>query len=214
VPPRYRGDVQILLDETAAIWNAFIRGQAILALIIGLTAWIVLTALGVRFSLALGLIAGVLEFVPMFGPLISAVAAVLVALFQGSNIWGISQLGFGLIVLAIFMLIQQIENNVLVPRIIGRSLNLHPLTVLVALLGGGVIGGVLGLLLAAPTVATTRTCLGYVYRKAVGLETWPVSYSTVPDPPEGFGSRWRRWLRRRGAKESSGDADQATAEVE
>jgi predicted PurR-regulated permease PerM len=173
VPRAYRADFRRLLDETGLVWNAFFRGQLLLGLIVGGLVAVVLTILGVRFSLVLGLIAGVLEFVPIFGPAIAGLISVLVALFQGSNWWGLSVWAFGGIVLVVFVLIQQVENNILVPRIIGHSLNLHPILVLLGALVGGLLAGVLGLLLAAPSVATLRLWLGYVYRKVVGLETWP-----------------------------------------
>ena len=88
VPGPYRADVRRLLDETGAVWQAFLRGQLILGLVVGSVVAVVMTALGVRFSLVLGLIAGALEFVPIFGPLIAGLIAVLVALFQGANWWG------------------------------------------------------------------------------------------------------------------------------
>jgi predicted PurR-regulated permease PerM len=198
VPGPYRADVRRLLDETGAVWHAFLRGQLILGLVVGSVVAVVMTVLGVRFSLVLGLIAGALEFVPIFGPLIAGLIAVLVALFQGANWWGLSPLWFGLVVLAAFALIQQVENNVLVPRIIGSSLNLNPLFVLLGALAGGVLAGVLGLLLAAPTLATLRLWIGYIYRKVVGLETWPASVLKPPRrsdrPPMWIrlGKRWRR----------------------
>jgi predicted PurR-regulated permease PerM len=169
-PPAYQADIRLILEEMSRIWNAFLRGQALLGLVIGTVVAVILTLLGVRFALVLGLIAGLMEFVPMFGPLISAVVAVLVALFQGGNSWGLSPFAFGMLVLVVFLVIQQVENNILVPRIIGQSLNLHPLAVLLAVLAGGLIAGVLGLLLAAPLLATARLCFGYAYRKAIGLE--------------------------------------------
>lgn len=173
VPPAYQKDFRRLLDETGQVWHAFLRGQLILALVIGVVVAAVLGILGVRFALVLGLIAGLLEFVPIFGPALSGLIAVLVALFQGGNWWGLPPVWFGVVVLGAFVLIQQVENNVLVPRIIGLSLNLHPLLVLLGAFAGGALGGVIGLLLAAPTVATLRLWIGYVYRKIVGLETWP-----------------------------------------
>jgi len=172
VPPAYRGDFRRLMDETGHVWNAFIRGQAILAVAMALLVWVVLTLLRVRFPVMLALISGLMEFVPWLGPIIAGVVTIMVALFQGSNIWGLSPLGFALIVLIVFTIIQQIENNVLYPGIIGHSLNLHPLLVIMSILAGGLLAGLIGFLLAAPTVATLRIWLGYVYRKSVGLDTW------------------------------------------
>lgn len=180
IPRNYHGDVRRLLAATSDVWQAFIRGQALLAVIIGVTVWVMLTILGVNFALPLALVAGILEFIPFFGPFISEVAAVLVVIFQGSNWLGVSPLVFSGIVLAVYLIIQQIENNVLVPRIIGSRLNLHPLAVLLAVLAGGKIAGLLGVLLSAPTLATIRIWGGYIYRKVVGLETWP----RIPKPSE------------------------------
>jgi len=170
VPESYRGDVRKLMAQTADVWQAFLRGQSLLALIVGVTVWVVLTILGVNFALPLALVAGALEFIPFFGPFISELAAVLVVLFQGPNWLGVPPLVFAGIVLAVYLVIQQVENNVLVPNIIGSRLNLHPLAVLLAILAGGKIAGLLGVLLSAPALATMRIWLGYIYRKVMGLK--------------------------------------------
>jgi len=196
IPRAHRADIRRLLDETRLVWNAFFRGQLLLGLIVGGLVAVVLTILGVRFSLVLGLIAGVLEFVPIFGPVIAGLISVLVALFQGSNWWGLSAWGFAGVVLLAFTLIQQVENNVLVPRIIGHSLNLHPILVLLGALAGGSLAGVLGLLLAAPSVATSRLWLGYIYRKVVGLETWPRPVVGPRPPRRRRKPRFRLFARR------------------
>ena len=172
IPPSYRNDARLLLGEITQVWNSFLRGQALLGLVIGVTVAIVLTLLRVQFSMVVGLIAGLMEFVPMFGPLIAAVVGVLIALFQASPWMGVTPVAYGAIVLAFFLIIQQIENNILVPRIIGRSLNMSPLAVLISILAGGMLAGVLGLLLAAPIVASGRLIVGYVYRKTVGFDDW------------------------------------------
>jgi predicted PurR-regulated permease PerM len=172
IPPVYRHDVRLILDELTQIWSSFLRGQAILGLVIGVTVATVLSILRVQFSLVIGLIAGLLEFVPMFGPLITAIIGVLVALFQPTNWLGLAPLAYSAIVLGCLIIIQQIENNVLVPRIIGRSLNMPPLSVLISVLAGGMIAGVLGMLLAAPVAASLRVILGYIYQKTVGFDDW------------------------------------------
>jgi len=195
IPRDYRADFSRLLAETGEVWQAFLRGQLILAIVMGVTSAVMFSALGLRFALGLGLIAGLMEFVPIFGPVVAGLLAVLVALFQGSNWFGISTLAYALLVLGLAVLLQQIENNILVPRIIGHSLNLHPLIVLVAALAGGILGGVLGLLLAAPTVASLRLWVGYAYRKTVGLDEWPRPVIKQP-AQRGRESVWRRLHKR------------------
>lgn len=210
VTPTYRADFRRLMDETGRIWHAFIRGQAILAIAMALLVWVVLAILRVRFPVMLALISGLMEFVPLLGPIIAGVVTIMVALFQGSNIWGLSPLGFALVVLIVFAIVQQLENNVLYPGIIGYSLNLHPLLVILSILAGGILAGLIGFLLAAPTVATLRIWLGYVYRKSVGLDTWVtpmISTSAGFKPLETFRrlpERFRKWrirLRRENAEE-------------
>jgi predicted PurR-regulated permease PerM len=173
VPEAHKADAQSIMHDVGAIWQAFLRGQLMLGLAVGAATAIIMAILGVRFALGLGVIAGVLEFVPIFGPWITGIISVLVALFQGFNRWGLTPVGFALLVLGASILIQQIENNILYPRIIGHSLDLNPLVVLLALLAAGSIAGVVGLLLAAPAVATLRLCFGYVYWKTVGVQPPP-----------------------------------------
>jgi predicted PurR-regulated permease PerM len=172
IPPLYRNDVRLILNEITQVWNSFLRGQSILGLVVGTTVALGLTILQLQFSLVLGLISGFMEFVPMFGPLIAAIVGVLVALFQPENWLGVTPLAYSVIILAFYIIVQQVENNVLVPRIIGRSLNMSPLAVLISVLAGGMIAGVLGLLLAAPVAASLRVILGYIYRKTVGFNDW------------------------------------------
>jgi predicted PurR-regulated permease PerM len=175
VPYQARADFNMMTDETSRIWNAFLRGQSLLALIMFLIVSLTMSILGVDYPFVLGLIAGLAEFVPWFGPFIAGAAAVIVAFFQPSNPWQLSPLIFTLIVLIVFLIIQQIESAILAPKIIGVSLDLHPLIVFLAIIGGGILFGLVGILLAAPLVATMRLWLGYVYRKVVGLDTPPPS---------------------------------------
>jgi predicted PurR-regulated permease PerM len=209
VPGPYREDFHKLLDETGRVWQAFLRGQVILALAMGMSSAAVFAALGLRFSLGLGLIAGLMEFVPLFGPIIAGLLAVLVALFQPTNWWGLTPIVYALVVLGGAAILQQLENNILVPRIIGHSLNLHPLIVLLAALSGGILAGVLGILLAAPTVATLRMWLGYIYRKTVGLETWPqpvIDRRLMPGPSNRL-ARFQRWMQRKPGSNTKPDPD-------
>ena len=197
VPENYVEDVEALIEDTGNVWQAFLRGQLILGVVVGSIVGIVLTIIGVRFALGLALIAGLLEFVPIFGPVISGIIAGLVAFFQDGNWIGLAPWAYTLLVLIIFTVIQQIENNILVPRIIGHSLNLNPLIVLVAALAGSILWGVLGVLLAAPIVATLRIWLGYSYRKIVGLGTIPEPVLVPPTRREApsFFKNIREWFR-------------------
>lgn len=167
-PDAYHFELQRLGTETRMIWNSFLRGQLILGSIIGIITTLFLFLLGVPNAFLLGLLAGVLEFIPNIGPVIAVIPAVLIAIFQSEESWIGNIVGpfwFALIILVFYAFIQRIENMYLVPRIIGRRLNLHPLVVLVGALAGASIAGIFGILLAAPILATAKLGLMYIYRK-------------------------------------------------
>ncbi|MCC6458547.1 MAG: AI-2E family transporter [Caldilineaceae bacterium] len=171
--PGYRRDAERLIHETIAVWNAYLRGQVILGIVIFVIVTFSLSVLGVNNALELGLLSGVLEFLPIIGPFIGTGAAVIMALVQAGNPWGLSPWVFALIVLGVMVLIQQIENAVLVPRIVGDALDLHPLVVLIGVLMGTSLAGLLGAVLAAPVVATIKLIGTYVWRKMLDLPPFP-----------------------------------------
>ncbi len=196
--PGYQYDVSRLTGEFSQIWNAFLRGQAILGLTIAIINWIGLTILGVRYAFGLGLLAGLLEFIPIIGPLLAGSVGTAVALFQDGNWLHLTPWAYAAIVALFFLAVQQVENNFLVPRIIGRHLNLHPIFIMVGAIIGATMAGVLGLLLAAPVVATLRMLGRYAWRKMMDLPPFPdpepgaVSHSPSP-------AKWpdvKAWLRR------------------
>ncbi|CUS05285.2 conserved membrane protein of unknown function [Candidatus Promineifilum breve] len=181
--PGYRADAERLLPELSRVWRAYLRGQIILGLVIFLVVWIGLTILGVQNSLALGLLAGLLEFVPTLGPVVSAGVAILVALFQPSNYFGLESWQFALLVLGLMVVIQQVENNLLVPRIVGGALDLHPILVIVGVFMGAAIAGILGAILAAPVVASLKVLGLYTWRKLFDLPPFPDEPPPEEQPP-------------------------------
>ena len=186
--------LRVALDR---IWAAFLLGQIVLGLVIAVVVTLGLSLLGVRNAVVLGLVAGILEFIPILGPFIAGAIAVLVAFFQGSNWWGLTPFAFALIVVAFFIVIQQLENNLLVPRIMGRALKLHPVVILVAAVIGATLAGVLGILLSAPTVATFILLGRYVYRKVFDLPPWDPPIDGVLEAPPAVTRPRRAFWRRR-----------------
>ncbi len=164
--PGYREDADRLMNDTLAIWNAYLRGQVVLALTIGAVVSASLGVLGVNNALALGLLSGLLEFLPTLGPIIGAVAATAVAILQPGNlILGLSPWVYGLLILGVMTAIQQIENSVLVLRIVGDALDLHPIAVIVGVMMGAPLAGLLGAVLVAPVLATIKLLGVYIWRK-------------------------------------------------
>jgi predicted PurR-regulated permease PerM len=145
-----------------AIWNdiefrlgAYVRGQAFLMLIIGLTSYLGLLVLGVPFAPALALIAGITEAIPLVGPLIGAVPAVIVA-FTVSPVTG-------LLVAILYGVIQALENNVLVPKIMSSNVGLNPLVIIIAIVAGSTLNGVIGALLAIPLAGTLQVLAQHIW---------------------------------------------------
>lgn len=175
-PKEFHDDLQHLGRDISDTWNDFLRGQLILGFVVGSIVTIVAVILNLPNALLLGLLAGLLEFIPNIGPSLAAVPALLFAFFQYDASWLGSAVGpvwFTLIVLFLYFLIQQLENNFLVPRIIGRSLNLHSLIVFIGAMAGASIAGILGILLAAPLLATARIIIRYIYNKLLDLPPFP-----------------------------------------
>jgi predicted PurR-regulated permease PerM len=155
LPQQLRADVQCMASLIDDVLSAYIRGQLLLCLFVGGMATIAMFFIGVPFALVLGIVAGIFEALPYVGPILGAIPAVVVALLSdpGSAVW---------VALAFFG-IQQVENLVLVPRISGESVKLHPAMVMVVLVVGNELAGFWGMLIAVPVTAVIRDMFQYLY---------------------------------------------------
>jgi predicted PurR-regulated permease PerM len=153
--PELRADVQSLATLVDHVLSAYIRGQLLLCLFVGVLATIAMAIIGVPFAPVLGLIAGIFEVLPNIGPYLGAIPAILVALATNpvSALW----------VAVAFFAIQLVENLVLVPRISGKSVKLHPALVMMVLVIGGQLAGFWGMLIAVPVTAVIRDVFLYLY---------------------------------------------------
>jgi predicted PurR-regulated permease PerM len=188
VPPEHQGDLYRLAYELNRLWNDFFRARLILCVIVGFITFVIATIIELPNALALAVIAGIGEFIPNIGPTLASLPAMLVAVFQYDASWLGAATGpfwFALIILLLYILIQQVENTFLVPRIMGHSLNLHPMIVFIAALAGASVAGILGLLLAAPVLASARLVFIYIYRKLNDLPPFPDAPLTAQAQPEG-----------------------------
>ncbi|OQY17692.1 MAG: hypothetical protein DRJ03_15225 [Chloroflexi bacterium] len=171
-PPDLRYDFERLQKELGALWRAFFRGQLLLALTMGLTVGVLMTAVGMKNALILGILAFFLEFLPSVGHGIWLTVAIPLALFQGSTWIPLSNSWVAALVLGIHLVLQQVDINYLIPRIVGRQVDLHPMVVIIGIIVGGMLGGVLGMLLAAPTIASAIVLARYVRSKLLDLPPW------------------------------------------
>ncbi len=137
-------EIKSVFKEIETNVSGWVKGQLILMCTIGLVSFIGLTILGVKYTSALAVLAGFLEVVPTFGPIISAIIAGVVALSDSP----IKAVG----VIALFIVIQQLENNILVPKIMQKVTGFSPLIILIALLVGGKLFGIIGTLISVPSI--------------------------------------------------------------
>ncbi len=177
VPESYQGDARRLLHELGLVWSAYLRGQVVLSLTMAVVVYLVALGLGLPQPLLLGLVAGFLEFIPNLGPALAQIPALLFALTTDSATIPALDAGivYAVVVSITYMTVQQLEAVFLVPRVLGSSLDLHPFVVLVAILIGASLAGVLGVVLAAPTVATVRLFVRYLHVKLLDEEHMPAA---------------------------------------
>ncbi len=198
--PRYQYDLDHMRRELSRIWNAFLRGQIFLFVMSVLTYTVVLAGLGVRSPVLLALMAGLGRFVPYLGPLVVWTTLGFVAFFQSYKLFGMSAAAYLGLVLGIAILIDQIFDNLISPRLMGRALRVHPAGVLVAALVGANLFGLLGVVLAAPLLATLKLVLRYVYRKLFDLPPWETENASLSSAPAPMYGPWLASLARLQAK--------------
>ncbi len=159
LPPASRRETIILTDEIDSVWIAYLKGHLLVSILVGLATGIAALIIGVNFALVIGIIAGLTNLVPYFGPILGGIPAIILALVQS---WQ-----DGLYMAGAIILVQQLESNLLTPKIIGDKLGMHPLMVVFALLAGGELLGILGMLVAVPLTAALRIIISFAYLKFV-----------------------------------------------
>jgi len=201
--PGYQEDLRRMGRELARIWNAFLRGQLTVATIAMIWVWLWLSILGVRMALVLALLAGIARFVPYIGPAVLYTITALVAIFQPNPAWGLEPWELALLAVAGMFVSDSILDNFVMPRILGEALGVHPAAVLLTALIGAKLVGILGLLFAAPTLASLRLFGHYIIRKMFDQDPWADWHSAPPQPFPGttwLRRRFEAWLNRRRAQ--------------
>lgn len=183
--PGYAQDFARLGRELGRIWNAFLRGQVILFVLSVSVYSVVLSVLGVSYAIGLAFLAGFARFIPYVGPAVNWLLLVIVAYFQSYKLFDLPPLYYTLMVLLIALLIDQIFDNIISPRILSDALKVHPAAVLVAAIIAANLFGILGVVVAAPTLATAMLLWRYTMRKMLDLDPWPEQEPRHPPPPLG-----------------------------
>ena len=164
LPPSQRNELLPLLAEVNVLLGRYVRGQLLLIGVMATATFIGLTVLQVPFTILLAIMTGVLEVIPIVGPITAGAIACLVALGHPAP-WGLTQIWYVAIVAIMYTILRHAEDYFVIPLVIGRIVKLHPAVVIFALLTGGALFGLLGVLLAVPVAATARLVLIYVSAK-------------------------------------------------
>ena len=164
LPVEWRADVRAASGLGVRVFGQWLRGQVFLGLVVGIATFIGLEILSLtvdpvfgRFAVLLSVLAGVMELLPIIGPIISAIPAVILGLTAGVDA--------AIAAVLLYLLIQQVENHVLVPKIQGDAVELHPSIVITAIVLGGAIAGILGAILAVPLTAAARDIFRYAFHR-------------------------------------------------
>jgi predicted PurR-regulated permease PerM len=197
VPAERRTHALFVEETVVRVAGGYLRGQLVMALSIGVLAGLGAMLFGLRYPVVVGVVAGLLELVPMFGPVLGAVPTLLLALvFEPFP----TVLWVGLY----FLAIQQVESNLLGSRITGRAVGLHPLAALLALLAGFEVAGVLGGLFAVPVVGVAWVLIGALHRR--------LGHGAA-DPPVRRGWRFDAWRAPRAASRATSIAAESATSV-
>ncbi len=157
IPEKYKDDIFTLSHQINDVMNQFIKGRLLMAIFVGTMTAIFLLIMDVQFAIVIGFITAIADIVPYIGPFLGFLPAVILAFFSSplKALW----------VAIFFVVIQWVENNILAPKVLGQSIGLHPLTVLLALIIGGGIFGVLGMILAVPVTAIMMILVKFIINK-------------------------------------------------
>ena len=179
-PPRYQEEVSYVASEVGLALGSFVRGQLLVAIIVGIASSAALWFIDLPFWLLIGIVAGFLNLIPFLGPIVGGALAVLVALLNGDPwqaLWAV----------VAFVIIQQVDNHLITPMIQRTRVNLSPLVIVLALVVGGTLAGLLGVLVAVPITAAIRIIVGHLWRTRVLGQSWREAGEAMiemTDPPE------------------------------
>ncbi len=170
LPEPYRQDWLRLGREISAVWSAFFRGQIVLALVVSIIITVLGMAAGLPYAVAMGALGGLLEFLPSIGHAIWLFIASVLIFVEGSTWLPVPNWAAMLILIGLHLVFEQVDLNYLIPRIVGRRVHLHPLVVILGIVAGASLAGFLGILLAAPTIASARIVGRYLFANLFDLD--------------------------------------------
>lgn len=198
IPVASRDEVIYVGRNLGQAVGGFLRGQVFVALIVGVLTSVGFRLIGLEFWLIIGLVAGFLNIIPFVGPWVGGGLGFLVGLFQEGITKGLAAAGIALIV-------QQIDNHFVSPMVLRATVRLHPAVVILALLLGGAVGGLWGVLLAVPTTASVKIVAGHLWRTRVLGQSWEEASDALIIEPDERTTLLKR-MRREGLLDLDDDA--------
>jgi predicted PurR-regulated permease PerM len=196
-PPAYRPEMEELYNRIKRIWMAYLRGQIVLMVIVGVVFTIAWLILGIPGAFVLGVVAGLFTLVPDVGPFLAMVMAAGVALLEGSTWIPLSNFWVTGIVLIVYLVLINLKNFFLRPYIMGRSVHMNEALVFVAIIAATILQGILGALLVVPVLASVIVIGGYIQRRVLGLPPFEDDGTTqFAAPAEYHQAPRRKWSRR------------------
>lgn len=190
-PPRFRDEVEYVSRQIGTALSAFVRGQLLVALVVGTLSAVALWFFDLPFWLIIGIATGLLNLIPFVGPFFGATLAATVALVEGRP-------GVAAGIVVAFTLIQQLDNHIITPMIQRARVRLSPLIIVLALLAGGSLAGLLGVVVAVPMVTVIRIGAGHLWRTRILGESWAEATEKMMETTEPSDRR-RVQARRRNA---------------
>jgi predicted PurR-regulated permease PerM len=160
IPPASRNDMRDLGERIGKTVGAFFRGQLLVALFVGIASSIGLYLVHLPFWLLVGIVAGVFNLVPLIGPFIGGGLAVVIALLSGKPVTA-------LLAAVVLVVVQQIDNHLISPNVMGRTVRLHPVVVMLGLLLGATVGGLFGMLVVVPLVGVAKIVFLFCWSRFV-----------------------------------------------
>lgn len=187
-PPRHREEASFIAGQVGTAVGSFVRGQMLVSAIVGVASSIGMWVIDLPFWLLVGILAGLLNLIPFAGPIVGGALAAIVALLHGN----VTQ---AIVAVVIFTAIQQVDNHVITPMVQRARVSLSPLVIVLALVIGGSLAGLVGVLIAVPFTAAVRIVIGHFWRTRVLGQSWREASEgmiEITEPPERIAGIRRR----------------------
>ncbi len=182
-PVDYQEDMHELYARLREVWMAYLRGQIVLMVVVGIVFTIAWTIMGIPGALVLGVLAGFFTLIPDVGPFIAVAVAVAVALLEGSSWIPLSNVWVAVITFLVYLVLINLKNFLLRPYIMGRSLHMNEGLIFIAIMIATILEGIMGALLVVPLLASTIVIYKYLQRRILGLSPFEENDTKQFSPP-------------------------------